>query len=319
MTTEHLVDPDLLPGLALVPPLVLSTSSLPLIRASAIQAAAAGVALPPVGVVRSEHRIAGMDGAPDVRLIIYAGGDPSRRRPLLLHIHGGGYILGSPEMNDTRNASIALDLGCIVASVDYRLAPETPFPGGLNDCYAALLWLARNADRIGIDPDRIAVAGESAGGGLAAALGLMARDRKEVQIAFQMLVYPMLDRRTALKSGSNPFTGEYVWTRDSNSFGWAAYLGDLMTANAVPYLASPAEAPDLSGLPPTFISVGALDLFLDEDIRLAYGLLRAGIPTELHVYPGAFHGFDLDPGAAVAQAARHHQLTALARAFGITN
>jgi acetyl esterase/lipase len=235
-----------------------------------------------------------------VRLVVY---EPRRRQglvPAYLHMHGGGYVMGSPHLAAARNQALASALGCVVVSVDYRLAPETPFPGPVEDCYAALKWLFEQAEELGVDRGRIAIGGESAGGGLAAALGLLARDRGEVPVAFQLLVYPMLDDRTAVAE-PDPHVGEFVFTRENNRFGWTALLGGEPGAEDVSPYAAAARASDLSGLPPTYIAVGALDLFLAEDVAYAQRLLRAGVPTELHVYPGAFHGFDMVAHAEVAQ------------------
>jgi len=234
--------------------------------------------------------------------------------PAILHIHGGGYVLGTADMTNAANAATALNLGCVIASVDYRLAPETPFPGPLEDCYAALRWLHAAAQDLVIDATRVAVAGESAGAGIAAGLALFARDRGDAPICFQCLVYPMLDDRTNAENTA-PYAGEFVWNGDSNRFGWRAYLGRAPGGADVPYYAAAARAPDLSGLPPAFISVGALDLFVDEDIAYARRLNHAGVATELHVYPGGFHGFPLAPGTYLATIAERDRIDALRRAF----
>ena len=235
--------------------------------------------------------IPGPVGAPDVRLLVYT---PPREadaaRPALLHIHGGGYILGTPEINDLSNRRTVLEHDCVVASVDYRLAPETRWPGAVEDCYAALRWLHENAGSLKIDTARIAIAGESAGGGHAAALALLARDRGEFPICFQLLDSPMLDDRTSGASDPHPYTGELTWTRDQNAFGWRALLGVEPGGSDVPAKAVPARAENLAGLPATCIAVGALDLFLEECMEYARRLSRAGVPIELLVTPGAFHG-----------------------------
>ena len=209
---------------------------------------------------------------------------------------------------------MAADLDCVIVSVNYRLAPETIFPGAIEDCYAGLAWTVASADMLGIDAARIGVMGESAGGGLAAALTLLARDRGEHRLAFQHLTYPMIDDRTCVVD-PHPHTGQFIWTPHSNRFGWAALLGHEPGSGDVSPYAAAARADDLSGLPPTFISTGALDLFLEEDIDYACRLMRAGVPTELHVYPGAFHGFDIHPTATVATKARRDRIDALRRAL----
>jgi triacylglycerol lipase len=238
--------------------------------------------------------------------------------PAVLHIHGGGYVVGSAEMTDLSNRRLAADVNCAVFSVDYRLAPETPHPGPVEDCYAALKWLHGNAAVLQVDRTRIAVKGESAGGGLAAALALLARDRAEVSLVHQHLIYPMIDDRTGADNSvdAHPFVGDYLWTAVHNRFGWASLLGvPPGTAGISPYAAA-ARAENLDGLPPSFISVGALDLFLEEDLEYARRLTRAGISVELHVYPGAFHGFDIAPQSArVAVAAARDSADALRRAL----
>ena len=206
-------------------------------------------------------------------------------------------MLGKPEGSQGRNQSLASELGCVVVSVDYRLAPETPHPGPIEDCYAALKWMHAHADELGIDPARIAVGGESAGGGLAACLALLARDRGEIPLVFQLLIYPMLDDRTVTEAEPHPFAGAFIWTRDSNRFGWTSLLGCEPGGDEVSPYAAASRATDLKGLPPTFIAVGSLDLFLEEDLEYTRRLLRAGVSTELHIYPGAYHAFNMVPDA----------------------
>jgi triacylglycerol lipase len=231
-------------------------------------------------------------------------------------MHGGGYVIGSPAADAPQHQELAAALPCCIVSVDYRLAPETPFPGAVEDCYAALTWLFAHAAVLGIDPLRVGVMGESAGGGLAAALALMARDRGQFSLAFQHLIYPMIDDRTCVVADPHPHVGAFIWTPHNNRFGWSALLGGAPGAAGVSPYAAAARAEDLSGLPPTFISTGALDLFLEEDLEYARRLTRAGVPVELHVYPGAFHAFDYDPSASVAAQARRDSRAALARAMG---
>src|SRR6201996_9187073 len=232
----------------------------------------------------------------------------SQPGPALLWIHGGGYVIGTAQQDDQLCRRFARELGVTVAAVDYRLAPEHPYPAPLEDCYAALTWLAALP---AVDPARVAIAGASAGGGLTAALALLARDRGEVTPALQLLAYPMLDDR----SGSGPEDPKYrLWSPKSNRFGWAAYLG-----NADPNVAVPARHEDLSGLPPAWIGVGTNDLFHDEDLVYAERLTAAGVPCQLEVVPGAFHGFDaIVPKAAVSRSFFASQCASLRSALAAT-
>ncbi|MET0370355.1 MAG: alpha/beta hydrolase [Sphingobium sp.] len=288
MSTRHLVAPELLPILDAFPPLSFSCKTLPMMRAAQAAMMAQRPSSDMPGVTVTDRAVPGRNGAPDVRIIEYRPTGASASLPVFLHIHGGGHIVGAPEMNDARNATLATTLGCVVISVDYRLSPEAPYPAAIDDCYAALEWLNDQAGALGIDPARITVGGESAGGGLAAGLALMARDLGVISLHSQLLIYPMLDDRA--EAASSAHTGEFIWTREHNRFGWASLLGDH--AAAPPPYAAPARAGDLAGLPESFIAVGALDLFLDEDIDYARRLMAAGVPVSLHVVPGAFHGFD---------------------------
>jgi acetyl esterase/lipase len=243
----------------------------------------------PEGLATEDRSAPGRDGAPDVMVRLYRPAALADPAPTLYWIHGGGMILGDVAMNDDWCAAVADDVGIVVASVEYRLAPEHPFPAPLEDCYAGLDWLYANAAELGVDRARIAIGGASAGGGLAAGLALLARDRGQVAVAFQLLVYPMLDDRNITPS-SRAVTDPKVWNRHANEVGWNAYLGGRAGAADVSPYAAPARATDLAGLPPAYVNVGDLDLFVDEDIAYAQALMRAGVPVELHVYPGAFHG-----------------------------
>lgn len=311
LDTRHLVDPHLLPLLDAFPTVVLTAESLKEMRERALPPPPAE----PCGVVLERRRVAGPPGAPDVGLGIFRPEAGEGPRGCIYHIHGGGYVGGSVEEFAFHLTPLAAALGCVIVSVDYRLSPEWRFPAAIEDCYAGLAWTIAHAGELGIDPARIGVMGESAGGGIAAALALMARDRGEYGLAFQHLTYPMIDDRTCVRP-PHPVTGEFVWPAHNNHFGWSAYLGREPGGDDVPAYAAAARAADLTGLPPAYVMVGGLDLFLEENIDYARRLMAAGVATELHVYPGAFHGFDLMPGPPVAEQARAARLSALSRALG---
>ena len=313
MPSRHLVDPQLRPFVELMPPISFDGVDMAEVRAR-LAATAPTRAPTPDDVQVTEDKALGRDGAPDVRLIVTAPKAAGAGRPGVLHIHGGGYVLGAADMTGETDAAYAQEFGAVVVSVDYRLAPETPHPGPVEDCYAGLAWLHAEADRLGVDRGRIIVSGESAGGGLAAALVLLARERDEVPIAFQHLVFPMLDDRTCIQPDPSPYLGQFVWTPAANTFGWTSLLGHAPGLPDVSPFAAPARASDLAGLPPTYMSVGALDLFLEEDLDYARRLIRAGVPTEVHIYPGAPHGFMMLRDADVSRTFARDSLAALARA-----
>ncbi len=230
-----------------------------------------------------------------------------------VHIHGGGYVGGQVAMSDPMNTLIASKLGAVVLSVDYRLAPEYPVPAPLDDCYVGLAYMHKEASSLGVDPDRIAIGGESAGGGLAAALAIYARDKGEYKICHQHLTYPMLDNLTGSEAQpGDPLVGEFVWTRESNQFGWDCYLGDQ--APVAPFV--PARVETVEGLPPTWMFTAGVDLFRDENIEYAQRLMEAGIATELIVMPGACHGFQFLPGTSLSKSYTNDHLRALGKALG---
>lgn len=316
MSTRHLIDPELEAALEVLPPFELTPETLAATRELMKEFA------PPketywrddVGVQAASAP--GLNGAPDVPLIVYRPLEAKGPLPAIYFVHGGGYVFGTAETGAPACVDAAGELPCVVVSVDYRLAPETPAPGPVEDCYAGLLWLHAHAAELGVDPNRIAIWGESAGGGLAAALALMARDKGEVPVRLQMLIYPMLDDRTVSQGARNPHVGEFVWTPAANRFGWQALLGREPGSEGSHYYAVPARAEELKGLPPAFIAVGSLDLFLQEDIDYASRLLAAGVPVELHVIPGAYHAFEaLAPQSAAAQAYFRLRRDALERAL----
>lgn len=273
--------------------------------------------LPSAEVAVVEQRIPGRKGMPDVRIYVI-NANPGPARPGILHTHGGGYIGGSAGGDVAALQEMAKSLDAVIVSVDYRLAPETTYVGSVEDNYAGLKWMYDHAAEIGVDRERIAVTGESAGGGHAALLAITARDRGEVPVIFQSLVYPMLDDRTASSRPVRPHIGQLIWTSENNRLGWHAFLGQVPGTTKVPAAAVPARNANLAGLPPAWIGVGAIDLFVDEDIEYARRLVDAAVPTELLVVPGAFHAFNLAAGdTSVARRFNEARLQALRRAFQI--
>jgi len=317
MPSRHLVDPQILGFVEAIPTFDFKPGNLDQNRAM-MAAFRPPPAAASADVTVSEHMIAGPDGAPEVRVLVSAPASSGQLRPGILHIHGGGFIMGAADDTLVNDEAYVRNLGAVVVSVDYRLAPETPFPGPVEDCYAALVWLHAQASVLGVDPARLVVTGESAGGGLAAATVLLARDRGQVPIAFQHLIFPMLDDRTVTRSDPSAYLGQYVWTPTHNLFGWTSLLGKAPGGPDVSPYAAPARATDLSGLPPTFMICGALDLFLEEDMDYATRLIRAGVATEFHVYPGAPHAFMMAAQAEITKAFGRDSMTALAKALGVT-
>ena len=294
MNFEDRLDEQSKAVLEMIPESLLDLSDIPAARAAIDGMMAAMFASAPdvPGVDVEDHWVPGAPGDPDVMVRVYTPTSVGKPVPGMYWIHGGGMVLGDVSMNDLDRKAVAVEMGCVVASVEYRLAPEHPHPAPIEDCYAGLKWFADNSESLGVDRGRIAIGGASAGGGLAAALALLARDRGEVEIIFQQLIYPMLDDRNVTHS-SHYVQHPKVWNRNANIAGWSALLGKPAGSDDVSPYASPTRAEDLSGLPQAFIIVGELDLFLDEDIEYAQRLIQAGVPTELHVFPGAFHGSDL--------------------------
>jgi acetyl esterase/lipase len=261
----------------------------------------------------SERLVPGPAGAPEVSLLICRPAAVTTPLPAVYHTHGGGMIIGTNRMGVLPLLDWAHELQFVVVSVEYRLAPECPHPGPVEDCYAGLQWTAAHAGELAIDPDRIVVAGASAGGGLAAALALIARDRGGPRLAGQMLMCPMIDDRNDTPS-SRQMAGRGVWDHTANETGWTALLGDARGGPDVSPYAAPARAADLSGLPPAFIDVGSAETFRDEDVTYASRIWQAGGIAELHVWPGGFHGFTMmAPEAAVSRDAAAAQLGWLRR------
>jgi acetyl esterase/lipase len=243
---------------------------------------------------------------------------PGEAGPGILHIHGGGYTSSTAHNSLPSVQKLAMELDVPIVTVDYRLAPETTWRGSLEDNYSALLWMVANARDIGVDPARIAVTGESAGGGHAALVTLAARDRGEVSLCYQALVYPMLDDRSGTSRSLPEHIGYFGWNGEANRFGWESFLGMAPGGDGVPREAVPSRHDDLAGLPSAWIGVGALDLFVEEDIAYGYALLAAGVPVELQVVPGGFHGFDLFVGeAGVSRQFTAARVDALRRGLGL--
>lgn len=302
-----LLDPQVRPVFEAFQMPPLNTSSLPAMRSSLGR----GSADLSDAVERTDRVVPGDPPVP-VRVHRPVGSDGPL--PAIVRLHGGGYVLGSYAMDDALFDRWCPLLGVVGVSVEYRLAPETPYPGPLEDCYDALCWTHRHAEELGVDPDRIGIAGLSAGGGLAAGLALLARDRGEVPVAFQLLDCPMLDDRQITPSARRD--GLHMWSREANEFGWRSYLGELYGSDRVPAHAAPARAEDVAGLPPSFVSVGSADGFHDEDVDYAVRLNRAGVPCELHVYPGLPHGYQLAADAPIVRRVSRTMEEWLARQVG---
>jgi acetyl esterase/lipase len=249
----------------------------------------------------------------DVALSVLRPVESAKTPPVLYWMHGGGMVIGNRYMDDARLIEWCRWLGCVCVSVEYRLAPEAPYPAPLDDCEEGLRFIVEHADDLRIDRRRVGVAGRSAGGALAAGLALRWRDGADVPLAFQYLEYPMLDDRCL--TVSSQLEGLPVWSRESNAFGWRSYLDDRCGTDNVAADAAPARATELSGLPPTFIGVGTADCLRDESIDFAARLCRAAVPTELHVYAGAVHGFDMFADTGVARTAARDSADWLARQF----
>ena len=311
MSTKHLLAEELHPIIEAMPNTDITPENLPLFRQVGAENTVLGDP-DKVGVIREEIVVPGAEH--DVRCFLYKPAEQTAGCPGYLHIHGGGYIMGSVEGSDISNLQLCAKLGIVILSVDYRLAPEHPIPAPLDDCYAGLAWLHGNAESLRIDANRIGIGGESAGGGLAAALAIRARDAGEYAICHQHLTYPMLDNLTGTEAQpGDPLVGEFVWTRSRNRFGWDSYLGTA--AQEAPQV--PARVGDCSGLPSTWMFTAALDLFRDENIDYARRLLEAGVGVELLMYPAACHGFQLLPGTSLTARFTEDHRAALARGLGL--
>ena len=326
MSTEYPIDPELLSWLETrqAPPPMTSLETIRMLRSALAELLRSGPGellpsyQPGQAIDVWDEEVPGPAGAPDVRVRIYA---PERRDgplPGLLHLHGGGFMIGSVEMSDVSCTRYADQVGAMVVSVDYRLAPETPFPGPVEDCFAALTWFAAKADDLGVDPGRIGVIGESAGGGLAAGTTLLARDRGGPVLCYQHLDIPELDDRLDTPSATR-YVDTPLWNRPNAVFSWRSYLGEVTPGgpDVSPY-AAPARAADLSGLPPATVTVCQFDPLRDEGIAYAQGLMAAGVPTELHAYPGTFHGSAGAAEAAVTKRMIADNVARLRRGLKVT-
>jgi acetyl esterase len=309
---KNRVNPELLPALELFQDLELRPEYLPAIREGMAQMRQ------PVNVDESisltDEVIVGPDANP-LPLRIYRPKLNNETLPVLLWIHGGGYVLGSVEDNDELCMNFVKEARCVVVSVDYRLAPENPYPAPIEDCYSALKWIADHAESLNIDSNRIGVAGASAGGGLTAAVTLLARDRQYPSLCFQMPLYPMIDDRNNTPS-ANEIKEGLVWNQKTNEAGWRMYLGALYGSDDIPSYAAPARAEDFSNLPYTYTCVGQLDPFRSETLTYVSKLAEAGVDVEFHLYPGAYHGFEvLNPATEVSVRAVTEYIQAVKNGF----
>jgi acetyl esterase/lipase len=297
------LDPEIRRAVADLPDFVFSADTVPLMRQNAVFSP-----VPAPDIERVE--LAAQPGG-EVSLSVLRPHNAVGDLPALYWMHGGGMVIGNRHMDDARLNEWCRSLSCACVSVEYRLAPEAAYPVPLDDCDAGLSYLFDHADELRIDPGRIGVGGRSAGGALAAALALRWRGGEKHSVTFQYLEYPMLDDRG--QTPSSRVDGLPLWSRESNEFGWRSYLGPAYGTDDVPADAAPARAAELAGLPPTFISVGTADCLRDEAIDYAARLCRAGVSTELHVYAGAVHGFDMFADCAVAKCAERNSVDWLAR------
>jgi acetyl esterase/lipase len=305
MLRQEALDPEIREAVRDIPDFVFSAETVPIMRQNGV--------FTPVDSPDIERTELTTASEGRVRMTVLRPRDAAGDLPVLYWMHGGGMVIGNRYMDDARLGAWCRLLSCVCVSVEYRLAPEAPYPLPLDDCDEGLRYVVDHTGDLGIDPRRIGVGGRSAGGGLAAALALRWRDRTDNPLAFQYLEYPMLDDR--MDTPSSKLDGLPLWSRESNGFGWRAYLGDRSGTDQVPQDAAPSRAIELAGLPPTFITVGTADCLRDEAIDFAARLCRADVLTELHVYAGAVHGFDMFADCAVVRCAARDSVDWLARQF----
>ncbi|HBX73069.1 MAG TPA: esterase [Halieaceae bacterium] len=310
---KYNIDPELRPILELLPPFDLKDPATMRATMDAI-VGPANEALDTSGMSINDHPVPGENGAPDVTVRVYRPEGVDGALPGLLYLHGGGFVFGNLESEHATCLAISQNLRIVVVSVDYRLSPETAFPGPLDDCYAALTWTRANADTLGIDVKRLGIIGQSAGGCLAAACALRARDENGPALCYQFLSIPVLDDRLDTPS-MQAFTDTPIWHRPNAEQSWDYYLGDALRRGAddVPALAAPARAENLAGLPPACITVMEFDPLRDEALVFGQRLLAAGVSTEIHCYPGTFHGSSMVVDAALSKRGVVDMFTALAR------
>jgi acetyl esterase/lipase len=298
-------------------PMSITPEMIPLMRQAApAPGVGADDALTAAGIVRRDVTIPGHDGD-EIEVSVLSRPDRTGVGPGIYYTHGGGMIMGDRFVGLDILLGWINDFDAVVVTVEYRLAPEFPDPYPVRDCYAGLVWTAEHAAELGIDLDRLIIAGGSAGGGLAAGTALIARDEGGPALAGQVLIYPMLDDRDQTVSTAQ-IDGVGVWDRGSNRTGWSALLGDRRGTDDVSVYAAPARATDLAGLPPAFIDCGSAEVFRDEDVAYASALWAAGVQAELHVWPGGFHGFDImAPHTVLAKAMRAARDSWIARTLGV--
>ncbi|GAA2429052.1 alpha/beta hydrolase [Streptomyces macrosporus] len=313
------IDPELARAAALQPDLDYGepqAARAALARAYRISKAMRGGTDAQDGLLVDDRTVPARSGAPDIPVRIYVRPGDAEPRPALLFFHGGGFVTGNLDTEDARCREIARRTGLVVVSVDYRLAPEHPFPCAFEDCYDALLWTVANASELGVDTERIAVGGTSAGGALTAAVSMAARDLDGPPIVHQMMLYPVVDH-TMTTGSMKEFSATPGWHQRNNVHMWRHYLG-TETPDAVSPYAAPGVAEDLSGLPPAYLMTAEFDPLRDEGLDYARRMLAAGVSVEIHHFPGTFHGFDAAaPRATVARRALDEQCAVLAHVTGM--